>query len=139
MTREERNARKRAKYAANRERECKRKREWYAANAATAREYSRRHKIKHGLQSDRRIAWSRCDDDRVAKLIQLRAHGRTYAECAVILNSTAEACERAAARYGLPKRKIRKNREPVLAKHVARHRETEAQSRMWAELLRAAR
>jgi hypothetical protein len=139
MTREERNAAKRARYAAHREQECKRKREWYAANAATAREYSRRHKIKHGKQGDRRIAWSRWDEDRVAKLRQLRAHGRTYAECAVILNSTAESCERAAARYGLPKRKIRKNREPVLAKHVARHRESEAQSRMWAELLRAAR
>jgi hypothetical protein len=146
MTREERNAakraiynaRKRAKYAANREQEIKRKREWYAANVATAREYSRRHRAKNGAGLPRQ-SWSRWDEDRVAKLTQLRAHGRTYLECAVILNSTAESCERAAARYGLPKRKIRKNREPVLAKHVARHRESEAQSRMWAELLRAAR
>jgi hypothetical protein len=138
MTREERNAAKRARYAAHRELECKRKREWYAANAATAREYSRRHKIKHGKQGDRRIAWSRWDENRVAKLTQLRAHGRTYAECAVILNSTAESCERAAARYGLPKRKIRKNREPVLAKHVARHRETAEQAAMWRQLLGAA-
>jgi hypothetical protein len=136
-TREQRNAHKRAKYAANREQECKRKREWYAANAATGREYSRRHRAKNGAGQPQQ-AWSRWDDQRVAKLAQLRAHGRTYLECAVILNSTAEACERAAARYGLPKRKIRKNREPVLAKHVAMHRESEAQAALWRQLLGAA-
>jgi hypothetical protein len=137
-TREQRNAHKRAKYAANREQECKKKREWYAANRATACEYSRRHRIKHGLHSDRRAAWSRWDDQRVAKLRQLRAHGRTYPECAVILNCTAQSCERAAARYGLPKRRINRNREPVLAKHVARRRESDAQAAMWRQLLGAA-
>lgn len=137
MTREERNARKRARYAAHREQECKKKREWYAANAATAREYSRRHKIKHGLQTDARKPWSRWDAERVAQLRQLRAEGKMYSECAVVLNSTAEACERAADRHGLPKRRINRNPEPVLAKHVARHRESDRQAEMWRQLLGA--
>jgi hypothetical protein len=138
MTREERNARKRARYAAHREQECKKKREWYAANAAVAREYSRRHKIKHGLHSDNRKPWSRWTPERIAQLRQMRAEGKMYSECAVVLNSTAEACERAADRHGLPKRRINRNPEPVLAKHVARHRESDAQAALWARLLGAA-
>jgi hypothetical protein len=139
MTREERNAAKRARYAAHREQECKRKREWYAANAATACEYSRRHRIKYGMQGDRRIAWSRWTPERVAQLRQMRAEGVTYAECGVALGCSGDACEVACDRYGIPKRKIRKHAEPAMPRHVERRRETEAQSRMWAQLLGAAR
>jgi hypothetical protein len=137
MTKEERNARKRARYALHREQECKKKREWYAANAEKVRGYWRDWAIKKGRRGGERQAWSRWTPDRVAKLHQMRAHGRTYAECAVILNSTAEACERAADRHGLPKRRINKNREPLLARHSTIGRETPAQSAMWTKLLRA--
>jgi hypothetical protein len=138
MTREERNARKRARYAAHREQECKKKREWYAANAATAREYARRHRVKCGADLSRRVPWTRWTPERIAQLRQMRADKMTYAECAKVLNSSIGACEHACVRHGIPKRKARKNPEPVLAKHVARHRESDAQARMWAELLGAA-
>jgi hypothetical protein len=123
MTPEERRAAKRARYAAHREQECKKKREWYAANVAKAREQSRRHKIKKGLQSDRRQAWSRWTPERIAQLRQMRADGITYRECAAALNSSRFACE---------------NAEPVLAKHTARRRESDAQAAMWRQLLGAA-
>jgi DNA invertase Pin-like site-specific DNA recombinase len=138
MTPEERRAAKRARYAAHREQECKKKREWYAANVAKAREQSRRHKIKKGLQSDRRQAWSRWTPERIAQLRQMRADGITYRECAAALNSSRFACENACERYGIPQRKIRQNAEPVLAKHTARRRESDAQAAMWRQLLGAA-
>src|SRR5688572_30735472 len=139
MTREERNARKRARYAAHREQECKKKREWYAANADKARDYWRNWCIKKGKRGGERAAWSRWTPERVAQLRQMRAEGKMYSECAVVLNSTAEACERAADRHGLPKRRINRNPEPVLAKHVARHRESDRQAALWKQLLGAAR
>jgi hypothetical protein len=137
MTPDERRAAKRAIYAAHREQERKRKREWYAANADKARGHSRNWRIRNGLHADRRIAWSRWDAERIAKLRQMRADGITYVECGKALGCTADACERACDRYGIPKRKVNPNSEPVLAKHVAMHRESEAQSRMWAKLLGA--
>jgi hypothetical protein len=136
MTREERNAAKRARYAMRREQECKKKREWYAANRATALEYARRHRAKNGAPV--RLAWSHWDADRVAKLRQMRADRIPYKECGRALNCTAGSCEKACARYGIPKRKVHQSREPVLAKHVARRRESDAQAAMWRKLLNEA-
>src|SRR5688572_11026247 len=118
MTREERNAAKRARYAAHREQECKKKREWYAANAAKVRDYWRNWCIKKGKRTGKRTgeraAWSRWTPERVALLRQMRAEGKQYSECAAVLNSTAEACERSADRHGLPKRRINRNPAPVM-------------------------
>jgi hypothetical protein len=135
MTTPEQRAAKRAYYAEHREQLVKAKREWYAANPETAREYSRRYRIRHGLHADRRISWSRWTPERVEQLRQMRAEGVTYVECAKALGCSKNACERACDRYGIPKRTIRINPEPSMPKHSAHRRETDRQSRMWAELL----
>jgi hypothetical protein len=138
MTPDERRAAKRAWYMANRDDQIAKKRAWYAANAEKARGYSRMWRIRNGQQPDIRLVQVRWDAKRVAQLRQLRAEGKSYAECGEALGCTKLACDAAAERYGIFKRAGKSNPTPLLPKHSPGRRETTAQSRMWATLLRAA-